>query len=72
MLLRILLSVASATIFSMIGFWLLDWLWEYSHGPAEPSALAQGTIWAVVLLVFTLIVSGTYSLLNPHGRRAQE
>ena len=72
MLRRLLLSLLSATIFSAIGVFLMRWLWDYSHGPGEPSVLAEVTTWFVVASVFILILCGTYSLLNPHEGRVRE
>jgi hypothetical protein len=72
MLLRLTLSLLSASFFSAIGLLLLHWLWDVSHGPSEPSTLAELTTWTVVFFVFTLIASGTYSLLNPHEGQVRE
>lgn len=72
MLSRLLLSLLSATFFSAIGVFLMRWLWDYSHGPDQPSLLAELTTWLVVASVFILILCGTYSLLNPHEGRARE
>jgi hypothetical protein len=72
MLRRVLISLLSAVFFSGIGVFLMRWTWDYSHGPGEPSLLAEVVTWLVVASVFILIGCFTYSLINPHEGQARE
>lgn len=64
--LRLLLAVGAAAFFSAVTLFLLRWLWDYSHGPAEPSWFGDIIIWSATIFVFILLACGNYSLLNRH------